>query len=105
MNPWTLYTGSGIAVFAVALFAVFTHEHAVRRIIAVNVLGTGVCLVLVGLAHRVSTAVDPVPHALVLTGIVVSVSATACALALERRLAGKGNRGEPAAGGDELEEP
>jgi len=29
---------------------------------------------------------DPVPHALVLTGIVVAVSATAMALALGRRL-------------------
>jgi multicomponent Na+:H+ antiporter subunit C len=98
VNPWTLYAASGVVVFALALHAVFTHEQAVRRIIAANVLGTGVCLVLVGIAHRIATAIDPVPHALVLTGIVVTVSATACGLALAKRLA-------RADGSDDLETP
>lgn len=87
MTSWLMYASSGVAVFALALHALFTCEHAVRRIIAVNVLGTGVFLVLVGLARRGPGRVDPVPHALVLTGIVVSVSATACGLAIARWLA------------------
>jgi multicomponent Na+:H+ antiporter subunit C len=95
MNPWMLYASSGVVVFAVALYKMFTCEHVVRRIIAANVLGTGVFLVLVGIAHRVPTEIDPVPHALVLTGVVVSVSATACALALARRLARTDDGDEP----------
>ena len=88
MTSWLLYATSGVAVFAVALYGLFTCEHVVRRIIAANILGAGVFLILVALAHRSPAGADPVPHALVLTGIVVSVSATACALALVRRLGG-----------------
>ncbi len=55
--------------------------------LSINVCGAGVFLVFVTLAYRGSELPpDPVPHALVLTGIVVAVSATALALALGRRL-------------------
>jgi multicomponent Na+:H+ antiporter subunit C len=43
--------------------------------------------VLVAVAYRgLEKAPDPIPHALVLTGIVVAVSATALALTLGQRL-------------------
>lgn len=87
MTPWLAYATSGAVVFAIALHGVFACAGVVRKIIAANLLGTGVFLILVALARRSPAAVDPVPHALVLTGIIVSVSATACALALARRLA------------------
>jgi multicomponent Na+:H+ antiporter subunit C len=52
-----------------------------------NVSGAGVFLVFVSLAYQGdSLPVDPIPHALVLTGLVVAISATALALALNRRL-------------------
>lgn len=87
MTPWALYAMSGIGVAAVALYGLFTCEHLVSKIIAANLVGSGVFLVLVATARRApSSPPDPVPHALVLTGIVVSVSATALALALARRL-------------------
>lgn len=88
MSPWMLYASSGIVVLTVALYGLFTSEHLVRKIIAANLVGSGVFLVLVAVARRGPAAIaDPVPHALVLTGIVVSVSATAAALALAKRLA------------------
>ena len=44
-------------------------------------------LLLIAVAYRgLDQAPDPLPHALVLTGIVVAFSATALALALGRRL-------------------
>lgn len=50
-------------------------------------MGAGVFHVLVAVAYRgLDTAPDPVPQALVLTGIVVAVSATALALTLGQRL-------------------
>jgi multicomponent Na+:H+ antiporter subunit C len=52
-----------------------------RRIISVNVMSSGVFLVMIALAAR-STPPDPILHALVLTGIVIAVSATAIALRL-----------------------
>jgi multicomponent Na+:H+ antiporter subunit C len=86
VSPWTLYAVSGVAVMAMALYGLFFSRHLVRRVIAANLVGGGVFLFLVALARRSSAMPDPVPHALVLTGIVVSVSATALALALARRL-------------------
>jgi len=86
VNPVPLYAYVGIALFCIGLHAVIVHAHLLRKILACNVMGSGVFLVLVALAQRGGAGVDPVPHALVLTGIVVAVSATALALALVRRI-------------------
>ena len=85
MSPSDLYMVSGVAVFAVCLYALIVHAHLIRKILALNMMGTGVFLVLTGIARR-GPGVDPVPQALVLTGIVVTVAATAFALALTRRV-------------------
>ncbi|XXF76962.1 NADH-quinone oxidoreductase subunit K [Myxococcaceae bacterium GXIMD 01537] len=88
MRPWTLYALSGVVMFSIGAVGLFFHERPVKRILASNIAGSGVLLLLVALARRApSGAPDPVPHALVLTGIVVSVSATALGLALARRMA------------------
>ncbi|NTX08583.1 MULTISPECIES: NADH-quinone oxidoreductase subunit K [Myxococcus] len=88
MNPWAVYALSGVAMFSVGLVGLFSHQHVVKRILASNIAGSGVLIVLVALARRAPSGVpDPVPHALVLTGIVVSVSSTALGVALARRMA------------------
>lgn len=87
MTPFLLYAASGMTVLAVGLSGLFIHHDVVRKILSANISASGVFLVLVALARRAATGPpDPVPHALVLTGVVVSVSATALALALVRRL-------------------
>ena len=66
------------------------HKPLLRKLIALNVMGAGVFHVLVAVAYRgLDAGPDPVPQALVLTGIVVAVSATALALALSQRLGGR----------------
>jgi len=80
-----LYAYSGVAMLAVGLFGVMAHRNLVRRVIGLNIASSGVFLVIVGLAARVAPS-DPVPAALVLTGVVVGVSSTALALALAVRL-------------------
>jgi multicomponent Na+:H+ antiporter subunit C len=85
MTTGMLFAIIGGALFAMGAGGVLLHEHLLRRILAFNVMGSGAFLVLVGLAQR-DGAADPVPQAMVLTGIVVSVAATALALALLRRL-------------------
>lgn len=85
MSTGLLYAFTGAALFTLGLYALVVHAHLLRKILALNVMGSGVFLVLVGLAQRTGAA-DPVPQAMVLTGIVVAVSATALALALMRRL-------------------
>jgi len=80
-----LFACAGVMLLALGLHALVVQTHLLRKILAVNVMGSGVFLVLVGLAQR-DGAADPVPQAMVLTGIVVAVSATALALVLMRRL-------------------
>jgi multicomponent Na+:H+ antiporter subunit C len=84
-----LYAASGGAIFALGFIGTFDDgARGVRRILAVNVMSSGVFLLFVASARRAAVGPpDPIPHALVLTGIVVSVSATALALALAKRLA------------------
>lgn len=85
MTSGLLFAIVGVALFVMGAGGVLLLEHLLRRILAFNVMGSGAFLVLVGLAQRDGT-VDPVPQAMVLTGIVVAVAATALALALMRRL-------------------
>lgn len=57
-----------------------------RRVVCLNIAGSGVFLVLLTLASRDQGPPDPVLQALVLTGIVIAVSVTALAVVLIRRL-------------------
>lgn len=77
----------GIALFLLGVWSFLVHRPLLRKLIALNVMGAGVFHVLVAVAYRgLEKTPDPVPHALVLTGIVVAVSATALALTLGQRL-------------------
>ncbi|MGD2113262.1 MAG: NADH-quinone oxidoreductase subunit K [Gammaproteobacteria bacterium] len=82
-----LYGLAGCLIVALGLRSALLRTSLLQRVIAVNILGSGVFLILIAVAYRgPGVTPDPVPHALVLTGIVVAVSATALALALARRL-------------------
>ena len=82
-----LYLLAGAALFVIGLYSLLIQAHLLRRIMALNVMGSGVFLVYIALgAQTPGPIADPVPHAMVLTGIVVSVCATGLALALADRL-------------------
>ena len=83
-----LYSLTGLILFAMGFFTLIIHSHPLRKILAVNVMSAGVFLVLVATAYTPlgQGDIDPVPHAMVLTGIVVSVSVTALALILACRV-------------------
>ncbi|MBK5929163.1 cation:proton antiporter subunit C [Halochromatium salexigens] len=105
MNAAFLYGSAGILLFALGLWSFLVHEPLLRKLIGFNIMGSGVFHLFIAVAHNGDGAApDPVPHALVLTGIVVAVSATALALALNSRLeaaaakasdAEAGSRGAP----------
>lgn len=85
-DPFVLYLLAGAVLFALGLRGVFSGAALLQRIIAVNVMGNGVFLVFMTLAARTGgNQPDPVPQAMVLTGIVVAVCATALALTLAHR--------------------
>ncbi len=85
MTTALLYALAGVLLFVAGAAALILHSQLLRKILAFNIMGSGAFLVLVGLGQRDGVA-DPVPQAMVLTGIVVAVAATALALALSRRL-------------------
>lgn len=89
---WYLLVGA--ALVALGTVRLLTARDPVLRLVALNVAGAGGLLALVAMATR-TTEPDPVPHALALTGIVVTVAVTAVGLALVRRTEdGDGEAGE-----------
>jgi len=87
MTTGLIFASAGAILFAMGVAGVLLIAHLLRRILAFNLMGSGAFLILVGLAQRHDVP-DPVPQAMVLTGIVVAVAATALALALVRKLHG-----------------
>ena len=81
-----IFAIAGVAIFALTLYGLFTYGHLLRKIMTLNIMASGVFLFLGGVAsHRAETA-DPVPQAMVITGIVVAVAVTAFAVGLARRI-------------------
>lgn len=110
MSQFSLYALTSIGLLCLGLFRLVTSDHLLRSIIALNVMGSGVFLLLVAIARRNMVEVpDPVPHAMVLTGIVVAVSVTGLALAIVRRIhdaesrAQHGESGQAGSGTEETE--
>ncbi len=85
------------ALLAVGFYGFVTHRHPLRRLLAINIFGNGVFMTLILVARWMPGGPDPIPHAMVLTGIVIAVSATAFGLALVRRSMTQedGDRREP----------
>lgn len=85
-----LYALAGALIFTAGLYTLLVSAHLLRKVLALNLMGSAVFLFLVSTARRGprpdTAPPDPVPHALVLTGIVVALGATAFALALARRI-------------------
>lgn len=89
MTASTLFGLCAAALIGVGLFGLIVNPHPLRKILAFNVVGSGVFLLFGAIAHRGAGAGmggDPVPQALLITGIVVAFSATALAVALLLRL-------------------
>lgn len=89
MSGVTVFGLCAAAAVGLGLYGLITNPQPLRKIIAFNLLGSGVFL-LFGVVGRRGAAAgmgnDPVPQALVITGVVVAFSATALAIALLLRL-------------------
>jgi multicomponent Na+:H+ antiporter subunit C len=89
MSSATLFGLCGAALVGLGLFGLVVHPHPLRKILAFNLLGGGVFILFGVIARRgaaAGLAGDPVPQAMVITGIVVAFAATALAVALVLRL-------------------
>ena len=89
MNAATVFGLLATALVGVGLYGFIVNPQPLRKILAFNVIGSGVFLLFGVFARRgawQAVGGDPVPQALVITGIVVAFSATAIAVGLLLRL-------------------
>lgn len=87
MNTFSIYVLSGAGLFSMGFYALIRYRDLIRKILGLNIMGNGVFMIFIATATRNTGPVpDPVPQALVLTGIVVAVCATAFALGLAERV-------------------
>jgi multicomponent Na+:H+ antiporter subunit C len=89
---------AAVALFCVGLYAVITKSNLVKKFMGLNIMETAVFMFIVALGvvdggdapimgHGAQPPfVNPLPQALILTGIVVAVSTTALALSLVIRI-------------------
>ena len=89
MTETALYGLCSAVLIGLGLYGLIVQPHPLRKILAFNLIGGGVFLLFGVVARRGAAAGlggDPIPHALIITGIVVAFSATALAIALLLRL-------------------
>lgn len=89
MSAVTIYGLCAALLVGVGLYGFIVNPQPLRKILAFNVIGAGVFLFAGAIARRGAGAglgADPVPQALLITGIVVAFAATALAVALVQRL-------------------
>ena len=89
MSAATVFGLSAAMLAGLGLYGLIAQPDPLRKILAFNLLGGGVFLFFGVVARRSAAAGfggDPVPTALVITGMVVAFAATALAVALLLRL-------------------
>ncbi|MCV2360049.1 MULTISPECIES: NADH-quinone oxidoreductase subunit K [Roseateles] len=89
MNAATLFGLCAALLIGIGVYGLIVNPHPLRKILAFNIIGSGVFLLFGAIARRGAGAGfggDPVPQALLITGIVVAFAATALAVALLLRL-------------------
>ncbi|SDX61831.1 NADH-quinone oxidoreductase subunit K [Roseicitreum antarcticum] len=82
----TFFALTGSALTGLGIYGLMSQPHLLRRVIAFNIIGSGLFLFF-GAAGARGAAADPIPQALIITGIVVALSASALAVALVVALA------------------
>ncbi len=82
----SVFALTGAVLVGLGVYGLLARAHMLRRVIAFNLIGSGLFL-LFGAAAARSTDVDPIPQALIITGIVVALSASALAVGLVVALA------------------
>lgn len=83
-----------IILFVIGMYTMLTHSNMIKKVIAMNIMDAAVFLLFVAIGYTYGgqapivrdgadvVYVNPLPGALMLTGIVVAVSVTAYALSL-----------------------
>ena len=89
MSVETLFALCACVLIGIGLYGLIVLPHPLRKLVAFNIMGSGVFVIFGALAKRgaaAGMAADPVPQALLITAIVVAFAATAVTVALLLRL-------------------
>lgn len=87
MTAALLFGICGALLVGIGVFGLIAQAHLLRRILAFNVIGSGIFLLFGASGYRSpELGADPVPQAMVITGIVVALAMTALAVTLAIRL-------------------
>ena len=89
MSVEPLFALCACALVGIGLYGLIVQPHPLRKLVAFNIMGSGVFVLFGALAKRgaaAGLAADPVPQALLITAIVVAFAATAVTVALLLRL-------------------
>lgn len=81
MTDPTLYALTGAALAGTGFYGLIAERHLLRRVISFNLIGSGLFVFLGAVGVR-NGEPDPIPQALIITGIVVALSASALAVGL-----------------------
>lgn len=96
MSRTDLFLLLGVALAVLGIARMLLTRDLIGRVIGLNVASGGVLMLLLTVALRSGSAVpDALPHAMVLTGIVITVSVTALAVVLIRRIESEPEESEP----------
>jgi len=82
-----LYSLCAILLFAIGLLGFLLNSDFIRKLLGLNVIGIAIFMLLLAAANAFPNAVDPIPHAMVLTGIIVAAAGTALGLNLASKIA------------------
>lgn len=100
MSSFAWYSTVGSVLVASGLVVMLLAADRFRRLVALNVAASGTLVVLLAVAGRAEEP-DPVPHALALTGIVITVAFTGLGVVLARRIDEPDEPSEPDEPGEE----
>jgi multicomponent Na+:H+ antiporter subunit C len=85
MPQATWFVAVGATLLGLGIARLALSADWIVRLLGLNVAGAGALVILVAMAARGGSP-DPVPHALALTGIVITFAVTALGLVLSRLL-------------------
>jgi multicomponent Na+:H+ antiporter subunit C len=90
MSEANLFGLGAAGLVGLGLYGFIVHPEPLRKLLAFNLLGSGVFLLFGVIARRGAAAGmggDPIPQAIVITGIIVAFAGSALAVGLLLRLA------------------
>lgn len=93
MNDLLVFILCAGVMALLALYSFAKQKTWIRKILAIQIFSNSISLFLIT-SSNLSKPVDPLPQALVITGIVVLVSTTAFALSLAVKIEQKDEGGE-----------